>query len=850
MSRILAKLKVYLYRLFVWGNIGIITLLAKLGKLAFQLRYRALHSPEEKKFALVSHILPPTASGQSIMLERILRDIDPNKYILIATEQTLYNQKNQIPELKGRSITVVDKFPAERFYNITLIYFGISVLKAFVRGWLVAKHVVAEKCTTLLGCSGDPYDLPATYFASVFSGAELVPYYFDDYFTHWGDRQHNRLAGIFEKVLVERARGVIVPNEFLQSKVISRGYKRAQLVRNPAFQGAVPMEVERLEDEHLSDISIVFAGSIYHVNAEAIGILQKATKLLSPYGISCTIDVFSNQTAEQVSHFGIGSENIQFHNHISSDAIFEKMQEADLLLIPFAVNSGVPELVATSAPGKLGDYLASGTPILAVVPENTFVSWYLKEHQCGLVVESFLPLAIAKEIKRFAKNKKLREKIAKNGLEQASKTFDRKLAATKFEEFIFGTRSSQTNIVYITASDQSGDQFNGNLLGKHLDPERFKSYMSVAWASGLLGNVYEYGNGAYRSTRSHMLRKRNQRQGWQALYSNYKISSILPPTLLSEMDIVHLQVIHGAPFFNLEVLPELSRKHKLVITLHDQWLMTGHCTHPLGCDGWLRGCGNCPDLNRDVSMQKDRTAEMYQVKKRILEQTELQLVVASQYMYDKAKESPLLQRFPIELIPFGVDTTHYYQEKGQELRKLWNIPANHKVVSTRTNFPNIYKGTKYLFEALQNVDYKNLTIITFDRAGSLDLLRQKFNIIDLGWVADASLIRKVYSISDLFLAPSIAESFGFMPLEAMSCGAVPVVFQDTVLAETIGWPEYGVAVPYLDSIAYAVEITSLLRNPERVKALSKKGKSLPGNRYPLSKSVKAHEDLYQRLLAE
>lgn len=850
MSRILIRLRIVIYQMFVWGNIAVIVLLARAGKLVFRLQHRKKNEPREKKFALISHILPPTASGQSIMLERILRGIDPEKYILIATEQTLHNQKNQIPELPAQRITVVENVPAEHFYSKTFIYFGAAILKAFKRGWLLAQNTARENCTTLIGCSGDPYDLPATYFASVFSDTELIPYYFDDYFYQWGDRQHRRLAGIFEKVMVRKARGIIVPNEFLQKEAIARGYVKAQLVRNPTHENRTPAVEAQAETTRAFDFSVLFAGSVYHVNAGAISLLQQATKLLAPYGVSCSIDIYSNQSAEQIFSYGIRPENIRIHNHVPSDEISEKMRAADFLLIPFAAESTIPEVVTTSAPGKMGDYLSSGRPILALVPENSFVAWYLSENQSGVVIESETPLVIAKELKRLAKNKKRRARLAANGIRKAQEDFGRELAAEKFANFVFDQPTAKTRIVYISASDQGGQQFNGNLLGQHLDPGEFQSYMSVAKATSNLGNVYEYGNGAYTSLRSRILQKKNERQSRQALYSNYQISSILPEALLSEMDIIHLQMIHGAPFFNLKILPELSRRYKLVMTIHDQWIMSGHCTYALACDRWLHGCGNCPDLKRDIPMRSDKTAEMYQVKKRILAQTELQLVVASQWMYDKVKESPLLQKFPIEKIPFGIDTAHYYQDDDHDLKKRWNIPKKHKVMSVRTNLTNMYKGTKYLVEALQNVDYKDLTIITFDHGGCLNSVRGKFNVIDLGWVQDVSLMRKIFSISDLFLSPSVAESFGIMPLEAMACGAVPVVFQDTVLAETIGWPDYGVVVPYLDSMAYAAELTALLRDPARIKALSEKGKSMPASRYPLSGYVEGHENLYRRMMAE
>ena len=850
MSNMFQKLKMYLYNLFVWGQRLVIRIFYFLGKTLFRLQHSIKKSNKDSKFAFVSHILPPTASGQSIMIERILRDIKPDRYLLIGTEQTLHNQKNQINSLSGRKTTVVDDIPAERFYNRTLLYFFVSIIKSARRGWGIAEAALEENCSVIVSCSGDPYDIPAAYFASIFASIELIPYYFDDYFYQWGDRQHRRLAGIFEKLIIKRAKGCIVPNEYLQKEVISRGYSFTQIIRNPS------VEVENLEFNTKQksidpkDVKILFAGSIYHVNAESISVVQKATRLLEVDGISCTLDIYSNQTAEQIFSSGVGQENVNIHRHVPPDVVLEKMKAADILIVPFAFQSNVPEVISTSAPGKLGDYFSSGTPILAVVPKDTFVEWFLEENRCGKVVTTNHSLAVVKEIKNLIKDRHLQEILSKNCLFHARETYSRELAGRNFVEFVLNDGASTTKVLFISASDQGGQQFNGKLLGHQINPKKFQTSMSVAYSISDSGAIYEYGGGEYTSIRSRILKKVHEKQGKQALFPNYQIPSILPSKWLSEIDIIHLQMIHGAPYFNLEILPELSRQYKLAMTIHDQWIMSGHCTYSLACDRWLSGCGSCPDLNRDLKMNIDRTADMYQVKKRVMDQIDLQLVVASQWMYDMVKQSPITQRFPVEIIPFGIDTNKFYPEDKNELKAIWNIPEEDMVISVRTNLNNVYKGTHYLVEALKNVDCKNLTIITFDHKNCLNVLEGKFNIIELGWVSNTATLRNIFALSDLFLSPSVAESFGVMPLEAMACGAVPVVFQDTVLTETIKWPEYGIASKHLDPISYAVDIKKILNDTERLQELSRKGIEMVKECYPLSTYIEKHEQLYEKMMCD
>jgi hypothetical protein len=70
--------------------------------------------------------------------------------------------------------------------------------------------------------------------------------------------------------------------------------------------------------------------------------------------------------------------------------------------------------------------------------------------------------------------------------------------------------------------------------------------------------------------------------------------------LADKPDIVHCHNLHGE-YFDLHALDWLSARVPVVITMHDAWLLSGHCVHSLGCGRWETGCGKCPDdsLSRD-----------------------------------------------------------------------------------------------------------------------------------------------------------------------------------------------------------------------------------------------------------
>ena len=87
-------------------------------------------------------------------------------------------------------------------------------------------------------------------------------------------------------------------------------------------------------------------------------------------------------------------------------------------------------------------------------------------------------------------------------------------------------------------------------------------------------------------------------------------------------DLILLINLHGN-YFDLRVLPQLSRQAPVVARLCDSWLFTGHCACPPGCSRWETGCGACPDLSIPPAVIRDLTRMNWHRKRRILSASRL-----------------------------------------------------------------------------------------------------------------------------------------------------------------------------------------------------------------------------------
>lgn len=77
------------------------------------------------KFAIISHVLPPSWSGQAMILFKLLKDVNPSDYILISREDYMTdNIQNFSNKLPGKYYSLPRLFP-----NVEIINKGINKLK-------------------------------------------------------------------------------------------------------------------------------------------------------------------------------------------------------------------------------------------------------------------------------------------------------------------------------------------------------------------------------------------------------------------------------------------------------------------------------------------------------------------------------------------------------------------------------------------------------------------------------------------------------------------------------------------------------------------------------------------------
>jgi N-acetyl-alpha-D-glucosaminyl L-malate synthase BshA len=103
--------------------------------------------------------------------------------------------------------------------------------------------------------------------------------------------------------------------------------------------------------------------------------------------------------------------------------------------------------------------------------------------------------------------------------------------------------------------------------------------------------------------------------------------------------------------------------------------------------------------------------------------------------------------------------------------------------------------------------------------------------------------------ADLLLHPSEMESFGLVPLEAMSCGVPVVAYRTGGLPEVVEDGGSGSLLEIGDTVGAAAESLAILGDPGRWEAFSRRGQEIARQKFSLGRVVPRYERYFREVLS-
>ncbi len=308
------------------------------------------------------------------------------------------------------------------------------------------------------------------------------------------------------------------------------------------------------------------------------------------------------------------------------------------------------------------------------------------------------------------------------------------------------------------------------------------------------------------------------------------------------------------------------------MTLHDAWLLSGHCAHSFGCDRWKSGCGECPDLTIYPPIRADATAHNWRRKRTIYADSRLHVATPSIWLMNKVKQSILAPALcQTRVIPYGIDLSTFRPDIRPEIRQALDIPADARVLlfAAKGIRQNVWKDYQTMRAAIARTAVRRhvgpLWFIALGEQGPCEQIGQA-HIRFVPFEKDPAAVARYYQSADLYLHAARADTFPNTVLEALACGTPVVATAVGGIPEQVrplalgGGPQAagqdtydvdyatGVLVEAGDDVAMSAAIERLLDDDALRRRLSRNAARDAHTRFDLQRQADDYLDWYRDVL--
>ena len=387
---------------------------------------------------------------------------------------------------------------------------------------------------------------------------------------------------------------------------------------------------------------------------------------------------------------------------------------------------------------------------------------------------------------------------------------------------------------------------NASELGEFLQKNGHSSIIAYSKGPSVVPeNEYRIGSNA--DTKLHGLFSRIF--GKQGYYSKGATKKLLRYMNDYAPDVAVLNNLHGN-YINLPMLLKYLAKKDIatVVVLHDCWFYTGKCCHYTsdGCYKWKDKCGNCPSLKKyNKSWFFDRTAKMQRDKKELFGNIpRLAVVGVSDWITNEARQAPVFENAKVfERIYNWIDTDVFAPCDTADLREKMGL-TDKKIILCVASGWSSEKGLDTILELSGKLNESERLMLVGNVDANVSFSKKVIRIPATNSVDELAMY---YSMADVFVQPSIEETFGKVSAEALACGTPIVCFDSTANPELAG-DGCGAVVPVGDSEKMLEEIRNIIKNGKQ--KYSQKCREFAVGNFSKDRNIEEYISLFNSLIKD
>ena len=244
-----------------------------------------------------------------------------------------------------------------------------------------------------------------------------------------------------------------------------------------------------------------------------------------------------------------------------------------------------------------------------------------------------------------------------------------------------------------------------------------------------------------------------------------------------EADVIHLHWINDGMMTIKDIERLALSGKKIVWTMHDMFSFTAGCYYDGECGGYETGCQICPYA------EGNKEAEFF-IKKQFTEKltayskANISFVGCSKWMAKSAKKSPLTKGHEVVAIANPIDTEVFKFVDINAAKLSFDINTGKKIVlfGAISADSDPRKGFKFLQQAIELLDSQKYLLVVFGNNNVDIQIDDRFEAVGVGKINTDSKLVELYSMADVFVAPSTQENLSNAVMEALACGTPVVAF--------------------------------------------------------------------------
>jgi glycosyltransferase involved in cell wall biosynthesis len=295
--------------------------------------------------------------------------------------------------------------------------------------------------------------------------------------------------------------------------------------------------------------------------------------------------------------------------------------------------------------------------------------------------------------------------------------------------------------------------------------------------------------------------------------------------LVDWAEVLHIHWISRS--LNISHLAHWARKGKpLVLTPHDLWTVTGGCHYSAGCKKYRERCQSCPMVHEE-SQHLIEIAHRF--KRAVFSESVAALICPSNWIRNEIVQCPGFETIQSLVIPYAWESEQFWPEKKVTARSAFGVPTDRNwLLFVAENLNETRKGLRDFLQLMKDAEQRlraagkeNAFGVLI--AGRTEAIRETdfgVPVVKLGFLANASDLRKAYSAADLFVYTGLEDNLPNVIIEALACGTPFLGYATGGAVDLVRPGNNGKLVESGDIQALTSALVDLLLNPARIKELA------------------------------